>query len=118
MESQALFSSLTIISRMPVDPSKSSRCVTPARGNRTDKAAVILTKRRRATRQHRPLLTPREFEVLKLLANGRNSKDVAQLLGMSFKTALWHRSRILSKLNLPETMVSVCWAIRNGLLES
>lgn len=62
-------------------------------------------------------LTAREVEVLRLLADGLTSKDVAQALGIAFKTATCHRSRILAKLGVTETVSAVRWAIRERLIE-
>jgi DNA-binding NarL/FixJ family response regulator len=62
-------------------------------------------------------LTPREIEVLKLLAEGLSSKQAAARLGITFKTAACHRSVILSKLGVHETVSAVRWAIRAGVVE-
>ena len=62
-------------------------------------------------------LTPRETEVLKLIAEGLSSKQVAQELDISFKTAVCHRSRLMSKLDVHETASLVRYAIRQKLIE-
>ncbi len=61
-------------------------------------------------------LTPRERQVLQLVAEGKTTKEVAQLLGISAKTADSHRSRIMSKLDIHETAGLVRYAIRQGLI--
>jgi len=62
-------------------------------------------------------LTPREVEVLRLIAEGLSTKELAAKLNICFKTAVCHRSRILQKLNLHETVSLVRLAIRAGLIE-
>ena len=46
------------------------------------------------------LLTARELQVLKLITSGLSSKEIAAALGIKFKTAVCHRTRILEKLDL------------------
>ena len=62
-------------------------------------------------------LTSREREVLQLVAEGKSTKEVAGLLGISFKTAESHRTRILKKLDLHETAGLVRYAVRRGLIQ-
>ena len=62
-------------------------------------------------------LTPREREVLQLVAEGKTTKEVAKLLGISVKTAESHRTRILKKLDTPNTAGIVRYAIRRGLIQ-
>jgi len=62
-------------------------------------------------------LTEREREVLVLIATGRSTKEAAKQLGISYKTADSHRSRILEKLGVHETASMVRYAIRAGLVE-
>jgi PAS domain S-box-containing protein len=61
-------------------------------------------------------LTERERQVLILIADGRSTKDAALRLGISYKTADSHRSRILEKLGVHETASMVRYAIRAGLI--
>ncbi len=61
-------------------------------------------------------LTSRERQVLQLIAEGKTTKEVASLLGVSVKTAESHRMRIMSKLDIHETAGLVRYAIRQGLL--
>lgn len=61
-------------------------------------------------------LTPRERQVLQLVAEGKTTKEVANLLGISVKTAESHRSRIMRKLDIHETASLVRYAIRQGML--
>jgi len=61
-------------------------------------------------------LTSREVQVLKLLADGLSSREVAEQLEISFKTATSHRNNILTKLGVHDTVLAVRWAIRSGLI--
>ena len=63
-------------------------------------------------------LTERERQVLVLIAQGRSTKEAASQLGISYKTADSHRSRILEKLGVHETASMVRYAIRAGLIEA
>jgi PAS domain S-box-containing protein len=63
-------------------------------------------------------LTERERQVLVLIAQGRSTKEAAARLGISYKTADSHRSRILEKLGVHETASMVRYAIRAGLIEA
>jgi len=62
-------------------------------------------------------LTERERQVLVLIADGKSTKETAVRLGISYKTADSHRSRILEKLGVHETASMVRYAIRAGLIE-
>lgn len=61
-------------------------------------------------------LTLRERQVLQLIAEGKTTKEVAMLLGVSVKTAESHRTRIMTKLDIHETAGLVRYAIRQGLV--
>jgi DNA-binding NarL/FixJ family response regulator len=63
-------------------------------------------------------LTPRESEVIKLLAEGKSTKDVAALLGLSVKTAETHRSNIMGKLGLHSVSELVLYAVRNNIVQT
>lgn len=62
-------------------------------------------------------LTPREREVLQLVAEGKTTKEIAQLLGVSVKTVESHRTRIMEKLDMHGTASLVRYAIRQGLIQ-
>ena len=62
-------------------------------------------------------LSSRERQVLQLIAEGKSTKDVASLLGISVKTAESHRSRIMKKLDIHETASLVRYAVRRGLVQ-
>jgi PAS domain S-box-containing protein len=63
-------------------------------------------------------LTSREVQVLTLVADGHSTKEVASLLGISYKTADSHRSRIMEKLDVHETASLVRYAIRQGIVRA
>jgi DNA-binding NarL/FixJ family response regulator len=56
------------------------------------------------------------MDVLRLMADGLTTRDIAAQLGMRFKTAACHRNRILQKLAVKSTVSAVRWAIRQGLI--
>jgi len=64
----------------------------------------------------RDRLTPREREVVQLLAEGRSTKEVAASLGLSVKTAETHRSNIMRKLQLHSVSDLVLYAVRNNIV--
>ena len=64
----------------------------------------------------RSRLTPREREVVQLLAEGKSSKEVAVALGLSVKTAETHRSNIMRKLDLHSVSDVVLYAVRNNIV--
>ncbi len=61
-------------------------------------------------------LTPREREIVQLLAEGKSSKEVAVALGLSVKTAETHRSNIMRKLGLHSVSDLVLYALRNNIV--
>jgi DNA-binding NarL/FixJ family response regulator len=64
------------------------------------------------------LISDRERQVLQLVAEGKTTKEIASLLGISVKTAESHRSNLMDKLNIHDTAGLVRYAIRIGLIES
>src|SRR5947207_2342070 len=63
------------------------------------------------------VLTPRELEVLKLIAEAHTSKEIAELLFISIKTVERHRQNILDKLGLRARVELTRYAIRRGLIQ-
>lgn len=63
------------------------------------------------------LLSPREREILQLLAEGKTNKDIATQLNLSVYTVDGHRTRIMEKLGLHSLGELVRFAIRNGVVE-
>jgi DNA-binding NarL/FixJ family response regulator len=62
------------------------------------------------------LLTPREREVLQLVAEGKSNKEVANLLNLSLYTVETHRTHILQKLNLHSVPELILYAVRKGII--
>ena len=63
-----------------------------------------------------PALTPRELDVLKLVAQGLSNPDIAQRLVLSEHTVHRHLANILRKLSLSSRAAAVAWGVRNGLV--
>jgi DNA-binding NarL/FixJ family response regulator len=72
--------------------------------------------RRGAIGERDELLTPRELEVVKLVAEGRTSDEIAELLVISRRTVDHHRANILDKLGLRDRVDVTRYAIRRGLI--
>jgi DNA-binding NarL/FixJ family response regulator len=64
-----------------------------------------------------PILTPREREILQLIAEGKSTKEVAVTLNLSVKTAETHRSNMMRKLDLHSVSALVLYAIRNNIVQ-
>jgi DNA-binding NarL/FixJ family response regulator len=64
------------------------------------------------------VLTPRELEVLKLIAEAHTSKEIAELLVISIKTVERHRQNILDKLGMRDRVELTRYAIRRGLIQA
>jgi LuxR family transcriptional regulator, maltose regulon positive regulatory protein len=62
------------------------------------------------------VLTPRELDVLKLVAQGLSNPDIARRLVLSEHTVHRHLSNTLRKLDLPSRAAAAAWGARNGLL--
>ncbi|MGW2713914.1 response regulator [Streptomyces sp. NPDC001356] len=76
-----------------------------------------LDRARRGEEAPEQVLTPREEEVLKLVAEGHSSKEIAELLFISVKTVQRHRANLLQKLGLRDRLELTRYAIRVGLVE-
>jgi len=63
------------------------------------------------------ILTPRELQVLKLIAEAHTSKEIATLLFISVKTVERHRQNILDKLGMRDRVELTRYAIRRGLIQ-
>jgi DNA-binding NarL/FixJ family response regulator len=64
------------------------------------------------------ILTARELEVLKLIAEGHSSKEIAAMLVISVKTVDRHRTNMLDKLGMHDRVQLTRYAIRRGLIEA
>jgi len=74
-------------------------------------------RRRSSSQRVRPTLTPREREVLQLLAEGNSTKAIAAALGLSAKTVENHRKQLRDKLGLHSVAELTKYAIREGLTD-
>jgi DNA-binding NarL/FixJ family response regulator len=63
------------------------------------------------------VLTPREREVIQLLAEGKSTKEVAVTLNLSVKTAETHRTNLMRKLDLHSVADLTVYAVRNGIVQ-
>lgn len=86
-------------------------------------ASIVLADYLKASRELRKGesasngLSPREREIVQLLAEGKSNKDVADILNISVKTAETHRHRIMQKLELKSIVDLVHYAIRNHVVQ-
>jgi DNA-binding NarL/FixJ family response regulator len=79
-------------------------------------AARALTAALRAPRSAAEALTPREREVLVLLAGGGTNRQIGRHLGVAERTARTHVSSILAKLGLASRTQAAMWAVKEGLV--
>jgi DNA-binding NarL/FixJ family response regulator len=70
-----------------------------------------------ADERPREVLTPREQEVVKLIAEAHTNKEIAEILKLSEKTVESHRANVLAKLGMRDRVELVRYAIRKGLIE-
>lgn len=63
------------------------------------------------------LLTPREREVIQLVAEGKTTKEIATVLSLSVKTAETHRTNLMRKLDLHSIADLTLYAVRNGIVQ-
>ena len=79
----------------------------------------FLSSRKRLKEKTRwDTITPREREVLKLLAEGYSNKEIGDLLNISVKTVEKHRANLIGKLDLHTVAELTAYAIQNGLIET
>jgi DNA-binding NarL/FixJ family response regulator len=69
-----------------------------------------------ASAEAAPVLTPRELDVLKLVAQGLSNTEIAQRLVLSEHTVHRHLANILRKLDLPSRAAAAAWGTRAGLI--
>nr|WP_206324356.1 response regulator transcription factor [Streptomyces sp. HNM0574] len=83
----------------------------------TSLVRTYLDRVRRGEEAPDRILTPREEEVLKLVAEGHSSREIAEALVISVKTVQRHRENLLGKLGLHDRLGLTRYAIRAGLVE-
>jgi DNA-binding NarL/FixJ family response regulator len=82
-----------------------------------EKILKFPTKEAGMTDEKYGTLTPREEQVLRLLAEGKNPKEIGEKLYISPKTVENHRANIMEKLNLHSTLELIRYAVRLGLVD-
>jgi DNA-binding NarL/FixJ family response regulator len=91
-----------------------------------DRVLDFISEPQPATRENSPAedtvsrlgkLTKREVQVLRLIAVGNSTKQVAAQLGIAFKTSVGHRSSLMKKLGIHDSVALVRYAIRAGLID-
>jgi DNA-binding NarL/FixJ family response regulator len=81
-------------------------------------AARQLTRSLTAPQGTTTALTPREREIVVLIAQGKSNRDIAETLVISERTARTHVSHVLTKLGLRSRTQAALWAVREGLVPS
>jgi DNA-binding NarL/FixJ family response regulator len=80
-------------------------------------ATTVLEQVQRPKSQGTTALTPRETEVLKHIARGESNPQIAAALSLSVKTVDWHRTNLMSKLDLHSVADLVRYALQNNLVD-
>jgi DNA-binding NarL/FixJ family response regulator len=91
---------------------------TPSVGTRYNKQHQLCLDRRGRLRKKDTALTPREAQVLQLIAEGRANKQIGAELGISSKTVEKHRDHLMRKLDIHDTAGLTRYAISAGIIES
>jgi DNA-binding NarL/FixJ family response regulator len=84
---------------------------------RVSKQVVVgYLRRGHRERSSEPILTPRQREVLQMIAEGKSTKEIARILNISVKTVETHRTQLMDRLDIHETAGLVRYAMRAGLI--
>lgn len=104
---------------MAMDAVRDGRTFLDGRLGRSGPSRDANAPSRDVASERRPLhaLSAREHEIFRLLASGRNSKEIARLLDISSKTVDNHRSRVMQKLELSSIADLVRLAVRTGVID-
>jgi two-component system response regulator NreC len=87
-------------------------------GRRYLPAAVAAGLKSGGGEEERPLLSPRETEVLRLLALGHTNREIADSLGLSVRTVETHRAHVQQKLGLASRPELTRYALASGIIEA
>jgi DNA-binding NarL/FixJ family response regulator len=79
---------------------------------------ALLTSFTKPPHRESMVLTPREREIVQLIAEGYTNRVIARLLNISLKTVETHRATVMRKLNMSSSAALVRYAIRNKLVEA
>jgi len=82
-----------------------------------DELVEIMTRGESLEEEDYEKLTRRERQVLKLLAEGKTSREIAKYLGVSLKTAMTHRTNLMAKLGVHSRAELIKYAIRKGVID-
>jgi len=82
-----------------------------------DELIELMTRGESLEEEDYEKLTRRERQVLKLLAEGKTSREIAKYLGVSLKTAMTHRTNLMSKLGVHSRAELIKYAIRKGVID-
>ena len=77
---------------------------------------MLVSACRRGRARPADVLTPRERHTLQLIAEGRQTREIAQMLSVSAKTVETHRARIMTKLDIDQVAGLVRYALRHGVV--
>jgi DNA-binding NarL/FixJ family response regulator len=91
---------------------------TPSRENNTNLQKAQISDKQTTLAHALDVLTPREVEVLKLVAEGHTNQEIADLLVLSIKTVQAHRANVMEKLGLHDITHLVRFAIHHGLIQA
>lgn len=80
-------------------------------------SALIENYRQRADEEPFDRLTPRMKEILRLIAEGNTSRQIAERLGLSLKTVHSHRAKLMEKLEIHNSTELIKYAVRKGLVK-
>lgn len=83
----------------------------------SDVASSNLARKTNPLKPENKPLSKREAQILQLIAEGHGTKQAAEQMGIAFKTAVGHRSKLMSKLGIHDVVRLTRYAIRNGLIE-
>jgi DNA-binding NarL/FixJ family response regulator len=83
-----------------------------------DAQALLMREWQEGRAEPEDPLTPRELEVVKLIAEAYTNRQIAETLKLSEKTVESHRANVLSKLGMRDRVELVRYAIRRGLVEA
>jgi two-component system, NarL family, response regulator NreC len=81
-------------------------------------APAVAAGLKNAKENERPILSPRETEVLKLMALGHTNREIAEQLGLSVRTIETHRAHVQQKLGFSSRPELTRYALANGLIDT
>jgi DNA-binding NarL/FixJ family response regulator len=110
--------SAEILTRAIREVSSGNTFFSPSIAKRLSDGRTFPRNREGASKGNRPRLTPRESEVLQLVAEGSANKQIGAELGISIKTVEKHRQQLMNKLNIHDTAGLTRYAMSTGVIEN